>query len=217
MFYDLLTIVKVPSSVATAIIESIAASVKEDEPTITRYDTIAGDGDCGETLLSGADSLKSNILPLQGENVSLSALFQKIASTVETSMGGTSGAIYAIFLNAVSNAIASSSDAVAVAIPGALRAGLDELSKYTSARKGHRTLMDALIPFVEDLERTGDFTRACDAARSGAEKTKQLEALLGRASYVDKEVFEKEGGVPDPGALGVVSVLRGVQEGLKQT
>ncbi|KAF1807934.1 dihydroxyacetone kinase [Eremomyces bilateralis CBS 781.70] len=205
----------VSSTVATEIIESIATSVKRDEPTITRYDTIAGDGDCGETLLAGADSLKSSILPLRDEGVSLSVLFQKIAAAVETSMGGTSGAIYAIFLNAVSNAVASSSTSPAATLPQALRAGLDELCKYTAARKGHRTLMDALIPFVDTLEQTTDFNHACDAAQSGAESTKNLDALLGRASYVDKGVFEKEGGIPDPGALGVVSVLRGIQKGLK--
>lgn len=33
----------------------IALQVKADEPLITKYDTIAGDGDCGETLMAGAN------------------------------------------------------------------------------------------------------------------------------------------------------------------
>jgi dihydroxyacetone kinase len=42
-----------------------------------------------------------------------------------------------------------------------------------------------------------------------------MDAKLGRASYVTKEQLtsEKEG-VPDPGALGVVSILEGVVAGL---
>lgn len=35
------------------IINSIAKTAIEDEPRITKYDTLAGDGDCGETLLNG--------------------------------------------------------------------------------------------------------------------------------------------------------------------
>lgn len=35
------------------IIKGIESTTREDEPLITKYDTIAGDGDCGETLLNG--------------------------------------------------------------------------------------------------------------------------------------------------------------------
>lgn len=37
------------------IISSVAQRVQLDEPLITKYDTIAGDGDCGTTLLTGAN------------------------------------------------------------------------------------------------------------------------------------------------------------------
>ena len=40
-------------------IRCIIASVKKDEPAITYYDTVAGDGDCGETLLAGANGTNS--------------------------------------------------------------------------------------------------------------------------------------------------------------
>jgi len=38
-----------------SVVQSIAIAVEADEPQITHYDTIAGDGDCGETLLNGAN------------------------------------------------------------------------------------------------------------------------------------------------------------------
>lgn len=134
-------------------------------------------------------------------------------------MGGTSGAIYAIYLNAVSAALAKAADAATQdsktgLIAAALRSGLTELCKYTSARKGHRTLMDALIPFVEVFEESCDLVKAGAAAKKGAEGTRELKAALGRASYVGSELFEAEGGIPDPGALGLVSVVRGVCEGI---
>lgn len=35
------------------LLDEIVKNVITDEPEITRWDTIAGDGDCGETLLKG--------------------------------------------------------------------------------------------------------------------------------------------------------------------
>lgn len=35
------------------IVNSIRKTTAEDEPRITEYDTLAGDGDCGQTLLNG--------------------------------------------------------------------------------------------------------------------------------------------------------------------
>jgi dihydroxyacetone kinase len=153
--------------------------------------------------------------------VDLVFIFRRIASVVEQSMGGTSGAIYAIFFNAVSGSLKeqTSSNAVGSDLPKiiakALQYGLTELCRYTGAREGHRTLMDALIPFVGTFATDTDLIAAVKAATVGAEKTRKMEASFGRASYVAKEQFEKEGGIPDPGALGVVSVVKGVLAGLQ--
>jgi triose/dihydroxyacetone kinase / FAD-AMP lyase (cyclizing) len=154
------------------------------------------------------------------DTVDLALVFRNIASIIERSMGGTSGAIYAIFFNAVSNSISASSfkvtkdSSMSQTLAQVLQYGLAELCKYTSARKGHRTLMDALIPFVDTFAETRDLGQARKAALEGAESTKVMAALLGRASYVAKEQFDCEGGIPDPGALGVVSVIKGILAGL---
>lgn len=41
------------STLVIDILQSIVHSVMHAEAQITKYDTIAGDGDCGETLLRG--------------------------------------------------------------------------------------------------------------------------------------------------------------------
>lgn len=67
------------------------------EPDVTRYDTVVGDGDCGIGLKRGAEG----ILKVLDSNQKDAALYlDAIISTVETDMDGTSGALYAIFLNA---------------------------------------------------------------------------------------------------------------------
>jgi dihydroxyacetone kinase len=159
---------------------------------------------------------------LPSETVDLSSVFREAASVAENSMGGISGAIYAIYINAVASSlvnmertIVSPSDAsVSRCMAIALQGGLEELYKYTLARQGHRTLMDALIPFVETFCKSLDFQEAILAAQKGCEETRMMEATLGRASYVGRDRFVENGGIPDPGALGIVSILKGMQRAL---
>lgn len=70
----------------------------DKEPIITLYDTVAGDGDCGETLASGAhgilESIRNNEICFEDPVYSIS----QIANIVEDKMGRTSGGLYSIFL-----------------------------------------------------------------------------------------------------------------------
>ncbi|KAH7131499.1 Dak1 domain-containing protein [Dactylonectria estremocensis] len=217
--------VTVPTSLVKSIIQSVAKTTTEDEPKITEYDTLAGDGDCGETLLNGVNGLVQEFQKDHADALDIGLIFRRTAVTAERSMGGTSGAIYAIFLNAVANRLtdlAASSPTnhdASTLIRAALQSGLDELCRYTPARIGHRTLMDALIPFVAAFSRAeapSSLESAVADARAGAEGTRNMAAALGRASYVGQDRFDDEGGIPDPGALGVVSILRGVEAALKR-
>lgn len=127
---------------------------------------------------------------------------------------------YWIVFNAVANSLSNripiedDPQPASRCISRALSEGLHELCKYTIARKGHKTLMDALIPFIEEFEQSLNFDKAVQSATIEANNTRTLNAALGRASYVSKEHIEREGGVPDPGAIGVVAVLCGIQKGL---
>ncbi|KZF26640.1 DAK1/DegV-like protein [Xylona heveae TC161] len=189
----------------------------EAEPDITTYDTIAGDGDCGIGLRRGAESILKYLEKYKGTDDIVVALTD-ITRIVETSMDGTSGALYAIFLNALANGLRlqspSSPSEVTPAIWGkGLKYSLNSLAKYTPARPGDRTLVDALDPFVETLIASDDPKKAADAARKGAENTKGMVASLGRTVYVGGEGWQ---GVPDPGAHGLSQFLTGLVEGLSR-
>ncbi|OAP62986.1 dihydroxyacetone kinase [Fonsecaea erecta] len=183
------------------------------EAEVTKYDTIIGDGDCGIGLKRGAEAvlkeLSSGELPADAV-----AFVNKITPVVENTMDGTSGAIYAIFLNALAHGLReqdteSSTTVDAKVWAAALKSSLQALGKYTPAVPGDRTLMDALVPFVETLSSTGDVKKAAEAAKEGAEKTKSMKASLGRAVYVGAE-DEWMGKIPDPGAWGLQEFLIGL-------
>lgn len=132
-----------------------------------------------------------------------------IVPVVENNMDGTSGALYAIFLNALVHALRTQGQGTAdpKVWAAALKQSCDALSKYTPARPGDRTLVDALYPFVEVLGETGDLQKASDAARQAAHQTKGMQASLGRSVYVGGSGYEE---VPDPGAWGLACFFMGL-------
>ncbi|KAJ5199828.1 Dihydroxyacetone kinase [Penicillium cf. griseofulvum] len=189
------------------------------EPEVTRYDTIVGDGDCGIGLKRGAEAIQSLLAdttaPLTNDVVSTVA---RIVTVVENVMDGTSGAIYAIFLNALAHGLLAQNTSSPTEITTqtwakALKSSFEALGKYTPAKVGDRTLIDALAPFVDTLLETGDVRAAAAAAQQGTESTKAMKASLGRTVYVGGEQ-EWIGKVPDPGAFGLSEFLTGLAEGV---
>lgn len=175
-------------------------SVMKAEAAITEYDTIVGDGDCGYTLRDGAKQVLSFIR--DADLSQLPSTLSDLVDDLEVHMGGTSGALYCIFLSSLAQNLATAST-----FPEALQGALEHLLKYTRARLGDRTVLDCLIPFAETLGATGDARKALLEAEKGVESTKKLEAKMGRSSYLDEAATR---GVPDPGAYGLMRVLEGM-------
>ncbi|KAF3770943.1 dihydroxyacetone kinase [Cryphonectria parasitica EP155] len=178
------------------------------EPDVTRFDSVVGDGDCGIGLKRGAQAVLDHLAKehLKGDAVIDVA---SIATIIEMAMDGTSGALYAIFLNALVHALSTLAPGQATnkTWAAALKKSCDALSKYTPARPGDRTLVDALYPFVDILGETGDVKQAAEASKAAAEGTKGMAASLGRTVYVGGEGFQQ---VPDPGAWGLACFFLGV-------
>ncbi|KAK6538948.1 hypothetical protein TWF694_010498 [Orbilia ellipsospora] len=195
--------------VTTALLNKIT----NEEPLITKLDSLVGDGDCGTTLLKGVSALRDGFQNGKIDTSDASTVFESIGEIVEVNMGGTSGAIYGIFLNAlVNNLRKGDAEGLGSVFQKSLSGALTELCTFTLARRGHRTLMDTLIPFVETFETTGDLKKAVAEGEKGCEETKKMKAKLGRASYVSAEQVEKDGGVMDPGALGLKCILEVLNE-----
>ncbi|RYC64580.1 hypothetical protein CHU98_g1614 [Xylaria longipes] len=171
------------------------------EPDVTRFDTVVGDGDCGIGLKRGAEETQAT-----GDLVVDVA---NIVPVVENFMDGTSGALFAIFLNALVHSLRALSpgEATPQLWSKALKQSCEALSRYTPARPGDRTIVDALYPFVDTLGESCDIEKAAVASKKAAENTRGMKASLGRAVYVGGSGFET---VPDPGAFGLASFFLGL-------
>ncbi|KAH7019612.1 Dak1 domain-containing protein [Ilyonectria destructans] len=178
------------------------------EPEVTMYDTVVGDGDCGIGLKRGAEAIL-NFISQQSFSGDAVVDVASLVALVEKTMDGTSGALYSIFLNALVQSLSSlpPGDVTPRGWAQALQKSCEAMSKYTPARPGDRTLVDALYPFVDVLWQTGDVKQAAEAALAGAQSTKGMTASLGRTVYVGGSAFRE---VPDPGAWGLCCFFLGL-------
>jgi len=181
-------------------IRAVANAWIEMEPSLTEWDQVAGDGDCGITAKRGAEKLLldcASHYPLNDAADTLSAM----ADSISASMGGTSGALYEISLRSASNSMRSPdpdwSKAFFVAV--------ESIQFYGGAKRGYRTMLDALLPAVDALKAGGGLQEATMAAERGAESTAEMEALAGRSNYIPWETLR---GTPDPGAKAVAIAMR---------
>ncbi|KAI0311745.1 Dak1 domain-containing protein, partial [Amylostereum chailletii] len=82
-----------PSDFVDAIRRACQA-VDQEEPEITRMDTVAGDGDCGLTLQAGARAVLEDIRSQKISGDDVVGCMIVLSSIAADKMGGTSGAIY---------------------------------------------------------------------------------------------------------------------------
>lgn len=197
----------------TAAIEQGCKNVIAAEPDITRYDVIAGDGDCGLTLKAGGEAVLKGISSGVITSDDVVNSIRAVSEIVERDMGGTSGALYAIFFSGLAKALdGQTGEITPQAWAEAAKKAVDVLFTYTSARPPSRTLVDPLVAFVDALPQGLD--AAAKQAKDAALNTAKLAAGAGRAAYVDQETLKKED-VPDPGAWGLALLFEGFASAAK--
>jgi dihydroxyacetone kinase len=119
-------------------------------------------------------------------------------------MGGSSGALLAIFFSAAASALAKQGS-----LTEAFGHGLERMTTYGGAKPGDRTMLDALVPAIDALG--GGVSAAAKAAREGANATAHLAARAGRSAYVPASTLV---GVVDPGAEAVARALEAAAKAL---
>uniref|UniRef100_A0A8C3AFL1 Triokinase/FMN cyclase n=1 Tax=Cyclopterus lumpus TaxID=8103 RepID=A0A8C3AFL1_CYCLU len=169
-------------------LERVCSTLLEKQEELNALDRAAGDGDCGNTHAEAAKAiqewLQDHVVP--GDP---GQLLSVLAGLVQEKMGGSSGALYSLFLTAAAGHV-TEGQSNAAAWAGAMHAGTQAMRRYGGAEPGDRTMK----------------------AASGAEATRDLAARAGRASYIAAERVT----LPDPGAVAVAAILGAVLESLEK-
>ncbi|MFP2427222.1 glycerone kinase [Enterobacter ludwigii] len=182
------------------IVSTVTQTLIQLENRLNALDAKVGDGDTGSTFAQGARDIAQRLEKKQLPLNDVSTLLLLVGERLATVMGGSSGVLMSIFFTAAGQTLHDGQP-----LPEALLSGLAQMKQYGGADLGDRTLIDALQPALEALQK-GDLQAAAQAADAGAEATANMvKAGAGRSSYVNKENLE---GVTDPGAVAVAEVFK---------
>lgn len=201
------------AAVVTAL-EAMASTVAEAEAELGRVDAVAGDGDHGRGMVRGTaaavDSARETLSHGSGPGSVLAAAGDAWASKA----GGTSGVLWGAALTAFGNRLGDENAPAPRDVAAGVKDGYEALKRLGGARPGDKTMLDALLPFVEELcgrvEQGADlrraWTAAAETAAEAAEATAELRPRVGRA----RPLAERSLGTPDAGALSLAMCMRSV-------
>ncbi|XP_026990220.2 triokinase/FMN cyclase isoform X1 [Tachysurus fulvidraco] len=206
------------SFVACLVLKSICKALLQWKEELNALDRAAGDGDCGSTHALAATAIEEwmQTTTIPGTPY---LLLTALAGLVEERMGGSSGALYSLFLTAAAPCLKESCDSKDWA--KAIHAGTEAMKRYGGAVPGDRTMLDALCPAADELMKFSTASpgghmavlqAAVEKAELGAESTRDLTAKAGRASYIASERLTQ----PDPGAMAVAAIFRAMFDALKR-
>jgi dihydroxyacetone kinase-like protein len=192
-------------------IHGAAGKVAAEHETLSRLDSVMGDGDHGTTMrramnlaVKAADDCRAR---------DLMALLSDVGWAILGVDGGATGPLLGTFFIGMAEAVGGRQVLDAAAVAEAFEGAAAAVRKQTKAEVGDKTIIDALVPAVKALRAAaqagesvaGAMEKAAEAAERGAASTKDFRAKFGRA----RNLGDRSIGSPDPGATSMGLIFRG--------
>lgn len=169
--------------------ENLLAQFTARADDLNALDAAVGDGDHGSTMLRGLTKAQD------AQDGARARAFMRAS-------GGAAGTLFGLLLVGIERHLVEGADlAEQVSIAAERICDLGQVSE------GDKSMVDALAPAARTLNEKGDLAAAIEAARSGRDATRDLEARRGRAQYVE----HKGKGHIDPGATSIVVLFETLQ------
>lgn len=179
-----------------------AGEVARSKEELEQIDSTTGDGDLGISMMKAADALKSAVESFQEADIG--KLFTKCAFAVNGAAPSTMGTLICSGLLRLGREFSGKTflaENDIFRIPGLFA---DAIMARGNAKEGDRTVLDALLPMsraYEKVSRNGGSIKDAlsagkEAADAGAEKTKTLKPMVGRAKWNQENSI----GIVDGGA-----------------
>ena len=141
-------------------------------------------------------------------------LLKRAGDAWSTAGGGTSGMLWGVLLAGVGDVLGDELEVTPQLMSEAVRNAAGEVQRVGSAEVGDKSMVDALIPFVDTFRESADagdavgvaWRLAAEAATAAAEGTADLLPKVGRARPLAKQSL----GSPDAGAISLALILTAV-------
>jgi dihydroxyacetone kinase phosphoprotein-dependent L subunit len=194
------------------VVRTIAQTAVDNETYFCELDAVVGDGDFGYSLARGFEIVLSDWDDLGYDDIG--GLLKKTALVLTKRIGGTSGPIWGTAFLRAGVTLTPTPEPNSAEVIAGLRAAIDGIKQRGETDLGDKTLLDALVPAVDELEKALDegapdaLPRAAAVAKEAAENTKGMLAQRGRAAYTGERSRESV----DAGAVGIAVMFENVSK-----
>lgn len=192
-----------------------AGTIIEKEPELTRIDSVIGDGDHGIGMKRGFQAVKELLEHKKYGYVD--ELCYAVSIELIKTMGGASGVIFGTMFFGGINCLSHTPEVTAFQLNDYFRKGEQSIERKGKARPGQKTMLDALYPACEAMDRVASlgeikilFREAAAGAALGVEESKTIRSKIGRSkNFQDRTI-----GLPDPGAVSTGLIFQAFYESL---
>jgi len=207
------------AELAVASLTAMQAAIGEAADELGRIDAVAGDGDHGRGMVKGVTAAAAAATKAYADTAGVASVLAAAGEAWGTKAGGTSGVLWGAALTAVGQRLGDQAQSItADDVVDAVQAGLDALQTLGKAKVGDKTMIDALVPFVQELRRgvtAGErlpvaWSAAAQTSQQAADDTAQLRPKIGRA----RPLAERSVGTPDAGAISLALCMRTIADTL---
>jgi len=197
-------------------IDALARMLADVEDELGRIDAVAGDGDHGRGMVKGSSAAREAAATAVEAGAGHGSVLVAAGTRWAAEAGGTSGVLWGAMLRAIGDRLGDTGTPRSAAVAAAMRAGYDAVTQLGGARPGDKTMLDAMLPFVDELQRLVDngqpwpqaWAAAAVVASDAAKATAELRPLVGRA----RPLAERSIGTPDAGATSFAMCARVVAD-----
>ena len=197
-------------------IHRFADAIATHRDELVELDNAIGDGDHGTNMDRGMRKAVERLDAL--ESADIGTTFKTVGMALISSVGGAAGPLYGTFFIKLASACADRDTLDAAGWASAYEAAVEGVQARGKAQPGDKTMVDALVPALEELRHALDgsaslgdaLSRSAEAAERGMHATTPLEARRGRASYLGPRSV----GHRDPGASSAHLLLCTAAEAL---
>ena len=188
-------------------LSAMAEMLAEAEEELGRIDAIAGDGDHGRGMVKGSSAARAAAAKAVDDGGGQGSVLTAAGKEWAAKAGGTSGVLWGAMLSALGARLGDTGRPDSATVAEGMRDGYEALIKLGGAAPGDKTMLDALLPFVETLERRvadGEswqqaWATAAQAATEAARATADMRPKVGRA----RPLADRSVGTPDAGATSL--------------
>lgn len=187
------------------------ASIESNLSRLNQLDAATGDGDHGTAIRA---AIKAAVTSSEKDG-SFASTLETIGFDVMSGASGSTSTLWGVFFTGMAGGMTAEELTVDETIM-AFENGLANVRTMTKAQIGDKTLMDALIPAIDAMNRLKGtdaalaeiFRVAAVAAQNGADAAKELIAKHGRA----KNLGERSRGHLDAGAVSTALIYAAYAE-----